>query len=109
MLHCLHARNRAPRALHPFPTRRSSDLVAFNGELDRLAQVPSVHVEDLVQGCLDDIAVVPRRKVRRLRPHIDESTVVIAVRSEEHTLNSSHLVISYAVCCLKKKRRKTSS
>src|SRR5205807_10202013 len=25
------------------------------------------------------------------------------VRSEEHTLNSSHLVISYAVFCLKKK------
>src|SRR2546426_8403400 len=26
-------------------------------------------------------------------------------RSEEHTLNSSHLVISYAVFCLKKKKR----
>src|SRR2546426_8679157 len=28
------------------------------------------------------------------------------VRSEEHTLNSSHLVISYAVFCLKKKKIK---
>src|SRR5256885_8700760 len=28
-----------------------------------------------------------------------------AGRSEEHTLNSSHLVISYAVFCLKKKNR----
>src|SRR3989454_5856345 len=27
-------------------------------------------------------------------------------RSEEHTLNSSHLVISYAVFCLKKKKKK---
>src|SRR5256885_6761948 len=27
------------------------------------------------------------------------------IRSEEHTLNSSHLVISYAVFCLKKKNR----
>src|SRR5256885_11988741 len=26
------------------------------------------------------------------------------LRSEEHTLNSSHLVISYAVFCLKKKK-----
>src|SRR5256885_10390579 len=26
-------------------------------------------------------------------------------RSEEHTLNSSHLVISYAVFCLKKKKK----
>src|SRR5256885_7472522 len=27
------------------------------------------------------------------------------IRSEEHTLNSSHLVISYAVFCLKKKKQ----
>src|SRR5438552_13761537 len=27
-----------------------------------------------------------------------------AVRSEEHTLNSSHQIISYAVFCLKKKK-----
>src|SRR5256885_10017565 len=27
-------------------------------------------------------------------------------RSEEHTLNSSHLVISYAVFCLKKKKQR---
>src|SRR2546426_4753007 len=27
-------------------------------------------------------------------------------RSEEHSLNSSHLVISYAVFCLKKKKKK---
>src|SRR5256885_11329068 len=30
-------------------------------------------------------------------------------RSEEHSLNSSHLVISYAVFCLKKKKKKTSN
>src|SRR6266566_8723775 len=30
-----------------------------------------------------------------------------ARRSEEHTLNSSHLVISYAVFCLKKKKGKS--
>src|SRR5438034_2260323 len=29
-------------------------------------------------------------------------------RSEEHTLNSSHTVISYAVFCLKKKRKTES-
>src|SRR5436190_14097216 len=29
------------------------------------------------------------------------------VRSEEHTSNSSHTVISYAVFCLKKKKRQT--
>src|SRR2546426_7419879 len=30
-------------------------------------------------------------------------------RSEEHTSDSSHLVISYAVFCLKKKKNRTSS
>src|SRR5438034_1741426 len=29
------------------------------------------------------------------------------IRSEEHSLNSSHTVISYAVYCLKKKKKKT--
>src|SRR5215204_2414594 len=36
------------------------------------------------------------------RPHQRGS----AVRSEEHTSNSSHTVISYAVFCLKKKKKK---
>src|SRR5699024_12031357 len=30
-------------------------------------------------------------------------------RSEEHTLNSSHVSISYAVFCLKKKKQKTAT
>src|SRR5438477_5906194 len=32
--------------------------------------------------------------------------VAIGNRSEEHTLNSSHMSISYAVFCLKKKKHK---
>src|SRR2546422_7033819 len=32
----------------------------------------------------------------------------LAVRSEEHTLNSSHGYISYAVFCLKKKKKSNS-
>src|SRR2546426_8415278 len=32
----------------------------------------------------------------------------ISVRSEEHTSESSHLVISYAVFCLKKKKKQKS-
>src|SRR5256885_8845918 len=32
-----------------------------------------------------------------------QTTVTLHVRSEEHTSESSHLVISYAVFCLKKK------
>src|SRR2546422_5855612 len=36
----------------------------------------------------------------------DRFAVVIGIRSEEHTLNSSHGYISYAVFCLKKKNIK---
>src|SRR2546426_4770321 len=34
-----------------------------------------------------------------------EHAETFCVRSEEHSLNSSHLVISYAVFCLKKKKK----
>src|SRR2546426_9094713 len=48
-------------------------------------------------------AVVPGRSARdgpsAVDGHLDSRP-----RSEEHTLNSSHLVISYAVFCLKKKK-----
>src|SRR3712207_9294415 len=39
--------------------------------------------------------------------HFDPE-VALATRSEEHTLNSSHANISYAVFCLKKKKKKKS-
>src|SRR5438034_8343751 len=42
-----------------------------------------------------------RRGVREHRLHPHQSVA----RSEEHTSDSSHTVISYAVFCLKKKRR----
>src|SRR5689334_24842040 len=38
----------------------------------------------------------------------DNDTVPEAVRSEEHTSNSSHSSISYAVFCLKKKKTNTA-
>src|SRR3989454_1879328 len=34
-----------------------------------------------------------------------ERAAALGYRSEEHRLNSSHLVISYAVFCLKKKKK----
>src|SRR2546426_3835464 len=38
-------------------------------------------------------------------PPLHEELRMLHQRSEEHTLNSSHLVISYAVFCLKKKKK----
>src|SRR5688500_19882597 len=74
----------AHRSLHSFPTRRSSDL--FPGEL---VTVPGsdedVLTDELVDGRDGRRSVADRKSTR---------------------LNSSHLVISYAVFCLKKKKKK---
>src|SRR5439155_24071343 len=70
--------------LHSFPTRRSSDL--------------------LLQPCLHSLRHGRRRQWRRRRFHF-----VIARRGpfkedrKSTRLNSSHVAISYAVFCLKKK------
>src|SRR5688500_20383476 len=64
------------RDLHSFPTRRSSDLIA------------GMHAHR--------IEVLDRAD--------DDAIVLLVARSESTRLNSSHLVISYAVFCLKKKK-----
>src|SRR5258708_3619639 len=53
-------------------------------------------------------ALRPRRDLFPREPHLVERRLGLlrydhALRSEEHTLNSSHQIISYAVFCLKKK------
>src|SRR5256885_13183904 len=45
----------------------------------------------------------PSGRLFRLSPGRRRERCGAVLRSEEHTLNSSHLVISYAVFCLKKK------
>src|SRR5207302_8657106 len=69
-----------PRDLHSFPTRRSSDLNCHNQRL-----VDTVHL--LLGPAVDGVEVVDRWTKDR------KST----------RLNSSHVKISYAVFCLKKK------
>src|SRR4051794_41472769 len=62
-----------------FPTRRSSDLTTSNRPSNRTAQ---------------SLGLYQQTSSSRSRP---------PERSEEHTSNSSHPSISYAVFCLKKK------
>src|SRR5439155_24514556 len=71
---------RAHQDLHSFPTRRSSDLDR-NGDLNHLVHRDAVEVR--VQ-------------------HVD-------LDRKSTRLNSSHVAISYAVFCLKKKTRRSSS
>src|SRR5437588_7399364 len=77
---------RAPRHLHSFPTRRSSDLTQQLAPwLDALeeagARLAGVYSAPLLAPAL--AAALDRKSTR---------------------LNSSHTVISYAVFCLKKKK-----
>src|SRR5690606_41969778 len=83
-------RSRVHRDLHSFPTRRSSDLevtehLDFNEPVGLLL-VAILHF-------LPDEAAYPA--VAKLRDRLDRKST---------RLNSSHVKISYAVFCLKKKR-----
>src|SRR5437588_1436002 len=96
---------RPPRST-PFPTRRSSDLVeAGHGE-------PALgrHVASVAPG---DQAVGVTRVAHDEDPHVARRVLGHgpALRPEDPAdrkstrLNSSHTVISYAVFCLKKKKK----
>src|SRR5207245_6494413 len=89
-----------PRALHSFPTRRSSDL------------------EPGPRGCPRRCRTTRQRRVpprpgRRARSErrplelLTQVSKILEVEDRKSTrLNSSHGSISYAVFCLKKKKRR---
>src|SRR5437660_12100150 len=69
----------APRDLHSFPTRRSSDL--------------ALHYRQIT------------RPVIRNPPIGDRAAGIDRLDRKSTRLNSSHVAISYAVFCLKKKKK----
>src|SRR5690625_5353697 len=73
------------RALPSFPTRRSSDLC---GGLGQLFCCGSLEPGEPVHG-----------------DHLDPGAEVLAQDRKSTRLNSSHVAISYAVFCLKKKKK----
>src|SRR5690606_40297532 len=91
---------RVPRNLHSFPTRRSSDLLAFQKQLFEL---PRIRVVEAQSGDFGDHG--------RMR---DDACAEAALhqfpqRDRKSTrLNSSHVKSSYAVFCLKKKKHRTT-
>src|SRR5687768_18295148 len=87
-----------------FPTRRSSDL-ALGETFDDLGMV--VEGVEHIGGGLDRVVVAkvvdiqPIKKADRIRK------VLVDIGDRKSTrLNSSHGYISYAVFCLKKKKKK---
>src|SRR5438045_8230983 len=89
-------------ALHlpSFPTRRSSDLNNHN----RHRISCSVHqtMDDSTDGHSGETRGMTPGTVRLLQPEI---TFARRIDRKSTRLNSSHLGISYAVFCLKKKKR----
>src|SRR5438094_3706300 len=76
-----------PRALHSFPTRRSSDLLLISGA-GALRTAGMSHFQDVDQVAM----AAPLTRFAR------------AIDRKSTRLNSSHRTISYAVFCLKKKK-----
>src|SRR5207253_8114188 len=97
--HFLSAAGR-PAGPTPFPTRRSSDLPAAT-------RVPGIRVcEHLPRlGRVMDRLCLLRSMTHRMNVHGPACSEVFSGREDRKStrLNSSHVAISYAVFCLKKK------
>src|SRR5439155_26547219 len=91
-----------PRALHSFPTRRSSDL----GTLNLSAWCQTVSDCGCTPATPQNTTTAPSRTRRLRSTSIVKSTWpgVSIRRSEEHTSELQHVASSYAVFCLKKKK-----
>src|SRR5438874_7292905 len=76
-----------------FPYRRSSDL-----NLLALAEFPEVILETAVAHLVPDHRIIVDR----------EEPGIVKIDRKSTRLNSSHVEISYAVFCLKKKKKNTN-
>src|SRR5688500_19409754 len=90
---------RPPRStLFPYTTLFRSEIILIKAEaMNELGQTAAA------------VALVNQIRARVFEPDKPISTGVSQAQDRKSTrLNSSHLVISYAVFCLKKKKRHTS-
>src|SRR5207249_12080713 len=97
------------RALHSFPTRRSSDLVVGQRRIQRRIdrEVTGLSQHDRVPVgrrlcCKVDADVAAGAG---LVVHHDDPFQRLGEDRKSTRLNSSHVSISYAVFCLKKKKK----
>src|SRR5205807_8308389 len=98
----------ALRVLHSFPTRRSSDLCSSIWSL-RPLWVPACSTTAPLSLLPPPSLAQPARRARdaaRAMESFFMTSIALAASDRKSTrLNSSHLVISYAVFCLKKKKK----
>src|SRR5690625_6993702 len=86
--------------LHSFPTRRSSDL---NAGLDPNTVLQSISVGAAGSWSMSNYG--PRMIQRDFAPGFAIKHYIKDIDPKSTRLNSSHVAISYAVFCLKKKSR----
>src|SRR5699024_12102078 len=93
------------RYLHSFPTRRSSDLVTGYPEDHYRLEGADMSLPDLSAHYAHTFPELVRPATPAPTP--DPHIVVLNEQDRKSTrLNSSHVSISYAVFCLKKKNQK---
>src|SRR5207249_6882582 len=92
-----------PRALHSFPTRRSSDLALASGRIRNLNECGFRQRPDL--HSIEPHGVVPSHRFHQFVEDGRDGKNFLLDRKSTR-LNSSHVSISYAVFCLKKKKKK---
>src|SRR5690606_42073957 len=103
------SRSRGRRALHSFPTRRSSDLGLHQHPTGFLSPArASGDLGEQVEGALGRAEIRQRQRgVGEHHAHQRHAGKIVPLGDRKSTrLNSSHVKISYAVFCLKKKKTK---
>src|SRR5205807_7144802 len=97
------------RHLHSFPTRRSSDLSLHDWDdakmRDRCQQLVATRLSSQQTIGLIDDSSSPKRGSKTPGVQRQWCGHLGKVDRKSTRLNSSHLVISYAVFCLKKKNK----
>src|SRR5690606_42112309 len=94
------------RDLHSFPTRRSSDLRSGVGSLFfEPIKVPVISFKGLPLPSRTGLASIITKSLS-LSSNFQSSLIYSKEDRKSTRLNSSHVKISYAVFCLKKKKKK---
>src|SRR5690554_7577885 len=107
------------RDLHSIPTRRSSDLWKWRTDprlrLPSLVRFTEDQLESILQALVAPVlairaeqGMVTQAYLDQRSKHIADATIKTVEGDRKSTrLNSSHVRISYAVFCLKKKKKNT--
>src|SRR5205814_2654159 len=88
--------------LHSFPTRRSSDLVQLTGQ-GRRAALRMIRRHRVLELYLTQLLNYDWGRVHQEAERLEHAVSDDLIDRKSTRLNSSHLGISYAVFCLKKK------